>query len=173
MNNLVVLLPGDNYVAIERKTVFDLANTLTQRFLFDQIFRMKEAYPHSIVLIEGYMGLLRKFRRITPESLSGALFTLAQAGWQVTGVDFAPRAIRMAKRKTKKAGIRAELYVRDVTDLKGISGPFDLALDIGCFHSLGDKKAGYLSELERILERSLHDFVRFIWHAVLEVAAAK
>lgn len=67
-------------VAVERKTVFDLANTLTQRFLFDQVFKMREAYPHSIVLIEGYMGLLRKFRRITPESLSGALFTLAQAG---------------------------------------------------------------------------------------------
>lgn len=66
-------------IAIERKTVFDLANTLTQRFLFDQIFKMKEAYPKSIVLIEGYMGLLRKFRRISPESLSGALFTLTQA----------------------------------------------------------------------------------------------
>ncbi|MFH0896546.1 MAG: ERCC4 domain-containing protein [Candidatus Bathyarchaeota archaeon] len=65
-------------VAVERKTVFDLANTLTQRFLFDQIFRMKEAYPRSIVLIEGYMGLLRKFSRISPESLSGALFALAQ-----------------------------------------------------------------------------------------------
>lgn len=66
-------------VAVERKTIFDLANTLTQRFLFDQIFKMKEAYPRSIVLIEGYMGLLRKFRRISPESLSGALFALAQA----------------------------------------------------------------------------------------------
>ena len=65
-------------VAVERKTVFDLANTLTQRFLFDQIFKMKEAYPKSIVLIEGYMGLLRKYSRISPESLSGALFTLAQ-----------------------------------------------------------------------------------------------
>lgn len=66
-------------IAVERKTVFDLANTLTQRFLFDQIFKMKNAYPKSIVLIEGYMGLLRKFRRISPESLSGALFTLTQA----------------------------------------------------------------------------------------------
>ncbi len=70
-------LIGDE-VAIERKTVFDLANTLTQRFLFDQIFKMKEAYPRSIVIIEGYMGLLRRYSRISPESLSGALFTLAQ-----------------------------------------------------------------------------------------------
>lgn len=79
------------------------------------------------------------------------IITLAQAGWQVTGVDFVPRAIRSAKRKARKAGIEAEIRVRDVTNLKGISGPFDLALDIGCFHSLGDQKADYLSEIERIL----------------------
>ena len=84
------------------------------------------------------------------------VITLAQAGWQVTGVDFIPRAIRMAKRKARKAGIEAELHVRDATDLTGISGPFDLALDMGCFHSLGDKKADYLSELERILAPGGH-----------------
>src|SRR5574342_1242280 len=66
------------------------------------------------------------------------VITLAQAGWQVTGVDFVPRAIRMAKGKARKAGVEVELLVRDVTDLKGITGPFDLALDIGCFHSLGN-----------------------------------
>jgi len=79
------------------------------------------------------------------------VITLAQAGWQVTGVDFVPRAINIARRKTKKAGVKAELHVRDATHLKDIHGPFDLALDMGCFHSIGDRKAGYLSELERIL----------------------
>lgn len=77
--------------------------------------------------------------------------TLAKAGWQVTGVDFVPRAIRMAERKGREASIQVELMVRDATYLKGISGPFDLALDMGCFHSLGNKKAAYLSELDRIL----------------------
>jgi cyclopropane fatty-acyl-phospholipid synthase-like methyltransferase len=57
----------------------------------------------------------------------------------------------MAKRKAQTAGIKAELLMRDVTNLKGVSGPFDLALDIGCFHGLRDRKAGYLSELKRIL----------------------
>jgi SAM-dependent methyltransferase len=84
------------------------------------------------------------------------VITLAQAGWQVTGVDFAPRAIRIAKRKARKAGITAALHVRDATDLKGIHGPFDLALDMGCFHSLGNKKADYLSELDRILAPGGH-----------------
>jgi cyclopropane fatty-acyl-phospholipid synthase-like methyltransferase len=84
------------------------------------------------------------------------VITLAQAGWQVTGVDFVPRAIKAAKRKVKKAGIEAELYLRDATDLEGITGPFDLALDIGCFHSLGESKAGYLSELDRVLAPGGH-----------------
>ncbi|GAB4422491.1 MAG: hypothetical protein Kow002_11880 [Anaerolineales bacterium] len=77
--------------------------------------------------------------------------TLAEAGWSVTGIDFAPRAIRIAKRKVRQAGLQADLRVGDVTNLKGINGPFDFALDLGCFHGLGEKKAPYLRELDRIL----------------------
>ena len=76
------------------------------------------------------------------------VITLAQNGWQVIGIDFAPRAIQIAKRKTQK--IKAELQVNDATKLKGIDGPFDLALDMGCFHGI-DKKADYLTQLNRVL----------------------
>lgn len=80
------------------------------------------------------------------------VITLARAGWQVTGVDFAPRAIRIAGKKVKQAGIQADLCVGDVTKLKDISGPFDLALDIGCFHGLHQQgKQDYIAQLERIL----------------------
>jgi SAM-dependent methyltransferase len=80
------------------------------------------------------------------------VITLAKAGWQVTGVDFAPHAIRMAKNKVKNAGIAADLRVSDVTKLDKISGPFDLALDIGCFHTLPQPgKLDYLAQLERVL----------------------
>jgi ubiquinone/menaquinone biosynthesis C-methylase UbiE len=76
--------------------------------------------------------------------------TLTKAGWQVTGVDFAVLAIWLALRKVRTAGVQADLYVRDVTHLSGIQGPYDLALDIGCFHGVAHK-AAYLSELCRIL----------------------
>lgn len=78
------------------------------------------------------------------------VITLAQAGWSVTGVDFAARAVGLARRKVRAAHVRAELLVRDVTRLDGIDGPFDLALDIGCFHNVDDRSA-YLRELERVL----------------------
>jgi ubiquinone/menaquinone biosynthesis C-methylase UbiE len=80
------------------------------------------------------------------------VITLAQHGWQVTGIDFAPRAIQIARRKLDAAGVHANLSVGDVTDLKGISGPFDLALDLGCFQGIPSRSA-YLSELSRVLAR--------------------
>jgi len=80
------------------------------------------------------------------------VITLAYAGWQVTGVDFALPAIRMAKNKAKKSGIQANLMVGDVTKLDHIRGPFDLALDLGCFHGLTQQgKQDYLTQLDRLL----------------------
>ena len=78
------------------------------------------------------------------------VITLAQAGWQTTGVDFAPRAITIGRRKLRTQNVQAELHVGDVTKLSGIDGPFDLALDMGCFHGVQDR-AAYLVELTRLL----------------------
>jgi SAM-dependent methyltransferase len=78
------------------------------------------------------------------------VITLAKTGWQVTGFDFAPRAIQIAKRKTQKANVQASLFTDDATRIKNITGQFDLALDLGCFHSL-ENKADYLTQLDRIL----------------------
>ena len=80
------------------------------------------------------------------------VITLAQAGWQVTGVDFAPRAIKLARRKLRQVGVSAEVQVNDATTLRGISGPFDLAFDLGCLHGIPKEgHAKYLAQLERIL----------------------
>ena len=80
------------------------------------------------------------------------VLTLARSGWQVTGVDFALSAIRIAKKKLAHADIRAALCVGDVTKLTNITGPFDLALDLGCFHGLAQQeRLDYLTQLKRIL----------------------
>jgi SAM-dependent methyltransferase len=78
------------------------------------------------------------------------VITLAKAGWQVTGFDFAPRAIQIAKRKIRQANVQVELFTDDATRMKNVSGKFDLALDIGCFHSMAHK-ADYLTQLDRVL----------------------
>jgi ubiquinone/menaquinone biosynthesis C-methylase UbiE len=78
------------------------------------------------------------------------VITLAKTGWQVTGFDFAARAIQIAKSKAKKAHIQASLFTDDATNMKKVTGQFDLALDLGCFHSL-ENKVDYLTQLDRIL----------------------
>ncbi len=81
--------------------------------------------------------------------------TLARGGWQVMGIDFAPRAIQIARGKTRRAGVTVDLRVGDVTTIHGLPGPFDLALDIGCFHGVDDR-SGYLSSLEHLVVSGGH-----------------
>jgi len=79
--------------------------------------------------------------------------TLAQHGWQATGVDFVARAIRVARKKARQARVQVDLRVGDVTRLNGIAGPFDLILDIGCYHSLPPRgMETYRSQVIRLLE---------------------
>lgn len=80
------------------------------------------------------------------------LITMAQHGWRVTGVDFSSLAIRQAQRKTQIAGLQIQLIRDDVTTFNNISGTFDLALDIGCFHSLTrGEQTRYASNLHRFI----------------------
>ena len=46
--------------AVERKTVHDFVYTLTRRYLFEQLFKLKEAYPKSLLLLEGYLPIIYK-----------------------------------------------------------------------------------------------------------------
>jgi len=80
------------------------------------------------------------------------VITLAKAGWQVSGVDFVRRAIQVARRKVYQAGVNADLRVGDVTRLGDLSGPFDLVLDIGCYHGLSlQGKQAYRENMQRLL----------------------
>lgn len=66
--------------AFERKTVQDFVYTLTHRYLFEQLFLLKEVYPKPFILIEGYFPIIYKFSRINPSSVWGAIFALAKNG---------------------------------------------------------------------------------------------
>jgi SAM-dependent methyltransferase len=62
---------------------------------------------------------------------------LAKRGWEVTGVDFIPRAIAAARRHATTAGLRVTFVEGDVTDLPASVGTgYQFVLDIGCFHGL-------------------------------------
>lgn len=63
---------------------------------------------------------------------------LAERGWIAVGVDNIERAVGKARRRP--GANRARFFVGDVTDLagSGVGTGFDLLLDVGCFHGLGD-----------------------------------
>jgi hypothetical protein len=79
-------------------------------------------------------------------------------------VDFIPLAIARARRKL--AGLDAQLLVGDVTRLEDLPlrRPYDLALDMGCFHSLpAEGRAGYAAGLARCLRTG----ARYLLYAFL------
>jgi cyclopropane fatty-acyl-phospholipid synthase-like methyltransferase len=81
------------------------------------------------------------------------LLTMAEKGWQVTGLDFAWLPVLQARWKLRKAGINARVCQRDVSERLDLVGPFDLVLDIGCFHSLSPMGRGeYRENLDRWLK---------------------
>jgi SAM-dependent methyltransferase len=68
---------------------------------------------------------------------------LAQRGWQVTGADFVPKALRRARERAEQAAVEVELVEGDVTklDAADVGSGFQLFLDFGCFHDeLSDKQ---------------------------------
>lgn len=79
---------------------------------------------------------------------------LAKHGWQATGVDFSAAAIRTARSRAN--GLPGASFIHgDATELShlGITGPIDLALDMGTFHSLPDRaKPVYVNQLAALLE---------------------
>ena len=80
------------------------------------------------------------------------VITLAQHGWEATGVDFVGWAVRAARRKARQAGVDVDLRVGDVTEASTLAGPYDLVLDMGCFHSLPPEgRRRYAANVERLL----------------------
>ena len=79
---------------------------------------------------------------------------LAQHGWRAVGVDFVPLAIRRARARAARARVAVRFVQGDVLDLPRlpVGGPFDFALDIGCFHNLGaEAQARYAANLATLL----------------------
>ena len=65
---------------------------------------------------------------------------LAARGWDVTGIDNVPKALRRAQKRARDVGVAPQFLEGDVTELRKTTGNerFGLVLDVGCFHELTD-----------------------------------
>lgn len=87
---------------------------------------------------------------------------LAQRGFEVVGTDVAWLAIRRARRKAREAGVSVAFHVSEAIKLGTPAGPpvghpFDLAVDIGCYHAIqSGHRVAYGSMLRRVLREGGH-----------------
>ncbi|MCB8943281.1 MAG: methyltransferase domain-containing protein [Ardenticatenaceae bacterium] len=79
---------------------------------------------------------------------------LAQKGWQADGVDFVAQAIHEASARAEQAGLSAQVqfHTGSVAAMPFLTESYDLAIDVGCMHSLtAEQQQGYRDELMRLL----------------------
>ena len=84
---------------------------------------------------------------------------LADHGWQVDGTEFVFQAVEESRRRARQAGVDrlVRFHVADVTDLDFLDETYDLAVDIGCMHSLNmPELESYRDELKRLLHSGAH-----------------
>ena len=62
----------------------------------------------------------------------------ASLGLKATGIDAAPTAIELAKRKAEDRGLEARFLVWDALELSDLGEQFDTVLDSGLFHVFED-----------------------------------
>lgn len=67
---------------------------------------------------------------------------LASRGWQVTGIDIVPKAVRSARERAREAGVEVRFVKGDITALRavGVGSGFRFVWDFGTVHGLTQKQ---------------------------------
>ncbi|MFD4988554.1 class I SAM-dependent methyltransferase [Streptomyces sp. NPDC058374] len=84
---------------------------------------------------------------------------LAAEGYEVDAVDLSPAAVGWARERAREAGAEVRFHLGDAfaPDAAGLSGPYDLIHDSGCFHHLPPhRRVSYLALLDRLLAPGGH-----------------
>lgn len=77
---------------------------------------------------------------------------LAGLGFEVTGADSSPAAIRIARKKAAEKGVRCTFVIADLLgDLDAINGSFDFAYDFELLHHLmPEERAVYIKNVHQL-----------------------
>jgi SAM-dependent methyltransferase len=62
----------------------------------------------------------------------------AELGFDATGIDFSPKAIRRAEQKALERELKPKFFVADVLELESRGDRYDTVLDCGVFHVFDD-----------------------------------
>ena len=116
------------------------------RRLYEPLYRIVQIFKVPIPWVFGShleLAQLVESGRITPGraidlgcGAGNEAIYLARNGFDVTGVDFSPTAIRLARDKAQAADVEVAFFEDDLTDLRHVAGTFDLVVDYGALNDL-------------------------------------
>lgn len=88
---------------------------------------------------------------------------LAKKGWDVTSLDFMPKALEFTEARAQAAGVSVRPVEADITEWE-VSGTYDLVLDHGLLHNMDPVR--YPAYRERVLKALADngDFILLHWH---------
>jgi len=76
----------------------------------------------------------------------------SEKGYDITGVDFTPSAIAMAKQRAKQRHLNAKFIIQNVLELSNLQQKFDTLIDSGVFHVFDDEqRVHYVKSLGSVL----------------------
>jgi len=76
----------------------------------------------------------------------------AELGLDATGIDFSPKAIRLAENKARERSLDPHFLVVDALELESRGGQYDTVLDCGLFHVFDDRdRARFVRSLSSIV----------------------
>ena len=102
-------------------------------------WELSRADHHLVEFVENHLPLNQKVMDIGCGTGSNARW-LAEKGHQVFGVDFSPRAIKLAIEKSSGNSNNVQYMVKDFLDPQMVGHDFDFIFDRGCFHSFDSKQ---------------------------------
>jgi 2-polyprenyl-3-methyl-5-hydroxy-6-metoxy-1,4-benzoquinol methylase len=84
----------------------------------------------------------------------------AELGFDATGIDFSPKAIRLAENKARERSLDSRFLVADALELESCGGQYDTVLDCGLFHVFDDRdRARFVRSLSSIVVPDGHYFM--------------
>lgn len=99
-------------------------------------------FGHHLILEElvksGHISPGRAIDLGCGEGSNAAIF-LAKSGFDVTGVDFSPTALKRAQNNARAAGVEVTFIEANLTDLRHVRGTFDLLVDIGALNDMSEQ----------------------------------
>jgi SAM-dependent methyltransferase len=130
---------------------------MLQRLFYDFMYRFRRppwdtgiTPPEVVSLVERWDGKPGRALDLGCGTGTNSLY-LAQHGFQVVGIDFSSKAVARARIKARHGGFPVEFVNADVTRLDFLKEPFDLILDIGCFHGIPPTARGrYAGHIDRL-----------------------